>query len=462
MESIMEGFGGILTALAGPETTKTGMILGYHLDVYLFCQLDPQQEDPMNIVQPESVGLSSERLQRINRVMQQYVDKQIFAGIATLVARRGQIAHLETFGWQDKETIRPMSADTIFRIYSMTKPITSAAVMMLCEEGRLRLVDPVSRHVPEFKDRKVMVQREGGYDLVPAAREVTIHDLLTHTSGLCYPGEEQTPLDDIYRKLFGHMDKGMEPVLEKWVLGFIQADVPLAFHPGTAFRYGISIDLLGYIVQVVSGQPFDEFLKERIFTPLGMVDTDFWVPPEKVGRFAALYGPAKEGGLQVIPSPDGKDYTKPDRSLSGGGGLVSTLGDYVRFGQMLLNRGRIDETDLSPRRRHTGGIVQKRPDAALLGRKTVEWMMQNHLPAGIHPNNEAWNGFGLGGAVLINPGLSPRPGSVGKFGWGGAANTEWWIDPAEELQCLLMLQYIPGFTIPIVEDFAQAVYAALE
>jgi len=397
----------------------------------------------MDIIQPEQVGLSSERIQRINRVMQSYVDKQIFAGISTLVARRGQVVHLETFGWQEKETKRPMAADTIFRIYSMTKPITSVAVMMLCEEGRLRLTDPVSRHVPQFKDRKVMVLREGGYDLVPVAREVTIHDLLTHTSGLCYPSDEQTPLAEIYRKIFGHMDKGMEPVLEKWVLAFIKADVPLAFHPGTAFRYGISIDLLGYIVQVVSGQPFDDFLKERIFTPLGMVDTDFWVPPEKVGRFAALYGPAKEGGLQVIQSPDGKDYNKPDRSLSGGGGLVSTLGDYVRFGQMLLNGGQFD------------GI-------RLVGRKTVEWMMQNHLPAGIHDNNEVWNGFGLGGAVLINPGLSPRPGSVGKFGWGGAANTEWWIDPAEELQCLLMLQYMPAFTIPIVEDFAQLVYAALE
>jgi CubicO group peptidase (beta-lactamase class C family) len=396
----------------------------------------------MNIVQPESVGLSTERLEKIKPVMQSYVDQQIFAGISTLVARKGKVAHLEIFGWQDLETRQPITEDTIFRIYSMTKPITSAAVMMLCEEGRLRLGDPVSRHVPEFKDRKVMILREGGYDLVPAVREVTIHDLLTHTSGLCYPSDEQTPLAEIYRKIFGHMEKGMEPVLEKWVLAFIQADVPLAFQPGTAFRYGISIDLLGFIVQVVSGQPFDEFLKQRIFAPLGMSDTDFWVPPEKIRRFAAMYGPAREGGLQVIPSPDGKNYTKPDRSFSGGGGLVSTQADYFRFGQMLLNGGQFE-------------------GARLLGRKTVEWMMQNHLPAGVHDNNEVWNGFGLGGAVLINPGLSPRPGSVGKFGWGGAANTEWWIDPTEELQCLLMLQYMPGFTIPIVEDFAQLVYQAL-
>jgi len=396
----------------------------------------------MNIVKPELVGLSSERLQRINGVMQSYVDRQVFAGISTLVARKGKGAHLGTFGWQDLETRKPITEDSIFRIYSMTKPITSAAVMMMCEESRLRLSDPVSRHVPEFRDRKVMVPHESGYDLVPVAREVTIHDLLTHTSGLCYPSEEQTPLDEIYRNLFDRFDKLAEPVLEKWVLAFIKTDVPLAFQPGTAWRYGLSIDLLGYIVQVVSGQPFDEFLKQRIFTPLGMADTDFWVPPEKAGRFAAMYGPSKEGGLKVISSPDSKDYTKPDRSLSGGGGLVSTLEDYFRFGQMVLNGGEFE-------------------GKRILGRKTIEWMLQNHLPAGMHPNNEAWNGFGLGGAVLINPGLSPRPGSIGKFGWGGAANTEWWIDPAEELQCLLMLQYMPGFTIPIVEDFAQLVYQAL-
>jgi CubicO group peptidase (beta-lactamase class C family) len=416
----------------------------------------------MNIVKPESVGLSSERLSHIKKVMESYVDGEVrpagttparlsngdakppcFAGISTLVARKGKVAYLETFGWQDLATRKPIAEDTIFRIYSMTKPITSAAIMMLCEDGRLHLCDPVSRHVPEFKDRKVMVLREGGYDLVPAAREVTIHDLLTHTSGMCYPDEEPNPLSEIYRKMFSRMGKEIEPVLEKWMLAFIQADVPLAFHPGTAWRYGISIDLLGYIVQVVSGRPFDEFLKERIFNPLGMVDTDFWVPPEKVGRFASMYGPTKEGGLKAIPSPEGKDYTKPDSSLSGGGGLVSTLGDYFHFGQMLLDGGQFE-------------------GKRILGRKTIDWMLQNHLPAGMHPNNEAWNGFGLGGAVLINPGLSPRPGSVGKFGWGGAANTEWWIDPAEELQCLLMLQYMPAFTIPIVDDFAQLVYAALE
>jgi len=352
----------------------------------------------MNIVKPETVGLSSERLERIKLVMQSYIDKGTFAGISTLVARKGKVAHLKTFGWQDLKTRQPITEDTIFRIYSMTKPITSAAVMMLCEQGKLRLVDPVSRYVSSFKDRKVMVMNEGGYSLAPAAREVTLHDLLTHTSGLAYPSDEPLPLDEMYMRTFERLEKEVEPVLEKRVLALIAADIPLAFQPGTDWRYGISIDLLGYIVQVASGQPFDEFLKERIFDPLGMVDTDFWVPPEKLGRFAAMYGAIKGGGLQLVPSPDRRDYTKPTRDLSGGGGLVSTIGDYFHFGQMMLNGGEFEGKQL-------------------LGRKTVEWMMQNHLPAGLHPNGEAWNGFGLGGAVLIDPGLSaPRLGREVRLG----------------------------------------------
>lgn len=398
----------------------------------------------MQTTQPENAGLSTPRLEHLNRVMQQYVDQQIFAGIVTLVARKGQVTHLGAFGWQEKETNRPMTIETIFRIYSMTKPITSVAVMMLCETGKLRLVDPVSRYIPEFKDMKVMVHRDdNNYDLVPAKREMTIHDLLTHSGGLSYGFDEHSALDYLYQKTFEKIDKEVEPILEKRTLAFAQEKLPLAFHPGTGFRYSLSIDLLGYIVQIVSGRLFADFLQEHIFSPLGMVDTGFWVPPEKRDRFAAVYGPAEQGGLKAIEPVAGSSYLQPTQDPSGGGGLVSTVSDYFRFGQMLLNGGQIE------------GI-------RLLGRKTVEWMLQNHLASGVHPMDEPWNGFGLGGAVLINPGISPRPGSLGKFGWGGAANTEWWIDPKEELQCLLMLQYMPAFTIPIVEDFAQLVYQALE
>lgn len=398
----------------------------------------------MQTVKPESVGLSAARLERLKAAMQQYVDRGTFAGIVTLIARKGEVAHLEAFGWQDLETKRPMTSATIFRIYSMSKPITSAAAMILCEQGKLRLADPLSRYVPEFKDARVMAARpDGDYDLVPARREITIHDLLTHSGGLSYGFDERSVLDQLYRETLERLDREIEPVLEKWMQTFAQARLPLAFHPGTGFRYSLSIDLLGYVIQLAAGQPFEEFLQEHICGPLGMLDTDFWVPPEKIDRLAGLYGPAEGGGLKTVEPLGGGDITRPTRNPWGGGGLVSTAGDYFRFGQMLLNGGELD------------GV-------RLLGRKTVEWMMQNHLPEGIHPMDNPADGFGLGGAVLLHPGLSHRPGSPGRFGWGGAANTEWWIDPAEELQCLILLQYFPGFTIPIVEDFAQLAYQSLE
>ncbi len=396
----------------------------------------------MQTVKPESVGMSSDRLLRLGEVMQSYIDRQAIAGMTALVARHGQVAFLEALGWQDMEEQRPMSLDTIFRIYSMTKPITSAAVMMLCEEGRLRLVDPVWRHIPEFKDLKVMVPRSGcDYDLVPARREVTIHDLMTHSGGLSYGDDEHSALDELYRTTLDRLDAEGEPALEKRVKAL--AELPLAFQPGSGFRYSFSTDVLGYVVQLVSGRPFEDFLQSRIFDPLGMVDTSFWVPPEKMARLAVVYEPAEGGALKAVLPPAIIPVTRPPRNPSGGGGLVSTARDYFRFGQMLLNGGALD------------GV-------RLLGRKTVEWMLQNHLPEDIHPFEEPAFGFGLGGSVLIHPGQSPRPGSVGKFGWSGIASTDWFIDPVEDLLCLLFLQYLPMFALPIREDFTQVVYAALE
>jgi CubicO group peptidase (beta-lactamase class C family) len=365
--------------------------------------------------------------------------------VIVLVARQGQVAYLEKFGWQEIAANRPMAFDTIFRIYSMSKPITSAAVMMLVEEGKIRLSDPLSRYVPAFKNPKVLQARNGcDFELVPARREIIVHDLFTHTAGLSYGFEENSALDRLYRKEFWELsDKEPGWSLEKLIQEL--AKLPLASHPGTAYRYSVGIDVLGYLVQLVSEQPFDAYLKEKIFDPLGMVDTDFWVPPEKVHRLAAVYGPQEGGGLKVVDALPGSNYTRRPIWPSGGGGLVSTTEDYYRFGQMLLNQGILD------------GV-------RLLGRKTVEWMLQNHLPDSLRQDLDQMgcNGFGLGGAVLLQPGWSARPGSPGKFGWGGAANTEWWIDPAEQLQCLLMTQYMPGFTHPIVEDFAQTVYQALE
>ena len=277
-----------------------------------------------------------------------------------------------------------MSFDAIFRIYSMSKPITSAAVMMLCEEGKIRLGDPVSRYIPGFKNSRVMVPRNGcDYDLVPAQREMCVHDLFTHSSGLSYGFDQQSALDDLYRKeLWVRFEKNSGLTLADFVNHLTQ--LPLAFHPGTAFRYSFSIDVLGYIIQLASGMPFEDFLQERVFGPLGMVDTAFWVPPEKAHRLAEIYGPAEEGGLKPLDEPLTSRYLKPPSNPSGGGGLVSTASDYLRFGQMLLNQGELD-------------------GARLLGRKTVEWMLQNHLPAGIPANGQPSDGFGLGGSCCCFP-----------------------------------------------------------
>jgi CubicO group peptidase (beta-lactamase class C family) len=403
------------------------------------------KEQSMQTEQPESVGFSANRLERIGRAMQKYVDQNLMAGVIVLVARRGQVVYMKKFGWQEIAANLPMSFDTLFRIYSMTKPITSTAVMMLFEEGKIRLSDPLSRYVPAFKNPKVMQARNGcDFELVPARREITVHDLLTHTAGLSYGFDENSALDERYRKEFWEpSDKEPGLSLEEMVTAL--AKLPLASHPGTIFRYSVAIDVLGYLVQLVADQPFDAFLKEKIFDPLGMVDTDFWVPPEKASRLSAVYGPGDDGGLKVVEAPQGSRYNRPPSWPSGGGGLVSTIGDYSRFGQMLLNLGTLD-------------VVR------LLGRSTVAWMLENHLPNGVRQDADQMgaNGFGLGGYVLLQPGLTHRPGSAGKFGWGGAANTEWWIDPTEQLQCILMTQYMPPFDIPIVDDFAQTVYQALD
>jgi CubicO group peptidase (beta-lactamase class C family) len=398
----------------------------------------------MQTVSPESVGFSTSRLERVGRVIQKNIDQNLMAGVITLIARQGQVAYLEKFGWQEIAANRPMAFDTLFRIYSMTKPVTSAAVMMLVEEGKVRLSDPLSRYVPAFKNPKVLQARNGcDYELVPARREPTVHDLLTHTAGLSYGFDENSALDARYNKEFWAVNnREPGPSLEELVN--LLARLPLASHPGTVWRYSVAIDVLGYIVQVASGQPFDVFLKEKIFDPLGMLDTAFWVPPEKVDRLSAVYGPAESGGIKVIEAPQGSHYTRPPSWPSGGGGLVSTISDYYRFGQMLLNQGALD------------GV-------RLLGRKTVEWMLQNHLPDGVRQDAEdrGANGMGLGGYVLLQPGLSHLPGSAGKFGWSGAANTQWWIDPAEQLNCILMVQYMP-YGIQMVDDFTQAVYQALD
>ena len=372
----------------------------------------------MDMIRPEEVGFSPTRLSRIGKAMQNYVDQKRFSGVVTLVARRGRIVHFESFGMMDIETNKPMQLDTIFRIYSMTKPITSVAVMMLYEEGRFQLNDPVSRFIPEFKHAKVFVRMtESGPELADLERDVTIWHLLTHTSGLSYGSDPDLPVDAMYQEAqVFRPDETLGEGVRKL------AKLPLAHQPDSIWQYSYSTDVLAYLVEVLSGMPFDAFLKQRILEPLGMDDTGFYVPEEKIDRFATVYGPTEKDGLEVLETPATSEYSRPRRLVQGGTGLVSTTIDYMRFSQMLLNRGELDGT-------------------RLLGRKTVELMTTNHMPSELLPLS--WDvlqgfGFGLGFGVLMNVPQSKCIGSEGTFLWGGRFTTLFWVDPREELIGLLM------------------------
>ncbi len=394
----------------------------------------------MHIAQPEEIGFASQRLARINTKMHAYVNENKLAGISSLIARRGQVIHFEHVGMADIDAGTPISAETIFRIYSMTKPITSVAALMLMEEGRFRLNDPVAAYLPDFKDVRVL-DANGG--LVAPQQPMTIRHLFTHTAGLSYGFDENFLIDRLYQQqVWGAIRNNPEMTLAAWIETIAQ--MPLAYHPGTRYRYSVATDVLGYLVEVVSGMGFADFLQQRIFEPLGMVDTFFTVPAEKLDRFAANYGPQEGGGLKVIDAPRESQYAKPTLRPSGGGGLLSTTPDYLRFTQMLLNGGELD------------GV-------RLLGRKTVELMTTNHLPDGIYVDNDPKSGlgFGLGVSVLLDLGKGQLLGSIGNYGWGGAANTNFWIDPKEDLIGILMLQFMPGGTYPVTADFRNLVYQAL-
>ena len=410
----------------------------------------------MTTVDPESVGFSASRLRRIDDAMARWIDGNLLAGAITLVARHGWITHLGAYGMAEIETNRPMQRDTIVRVYSMTKPITAVAALALYEEGLYQLDDPVADYLPAFRDAPVSVRTESGWELVPQATPMTIHHLFTHTSGLMYPSDEDTPAAKACRDAYeAHPRSDLSLDEFAVVLGAL----PLAFQPGTAWHYGFSTDALGCLIEVLSGKPFDVFLKERLFGPLGMVDTDFWVPPEKAGRLAAVYGPAEEGpqperqrreartpGLKVIEASAGSPYLTPRAFKSGGGGLVSTIDDYYRFAQMLLN----------------GGTLR---GERILGRKTVELMASNHLPAALIPFHDgatcAGCGFGLSVRVLLDVARSGRLGSAGMYGWDGAASTYFWVDPKEDLTAIILPQHMPCTGFPQALDFQLAVYQAL-
>jgi CubicO group peptidase (beta-lactamase class C family) len=372
---------------------------------------------PPSVSPPEQAGMSGERLKRLSARVRGYIDRGELAGAVTLVSRRGKLVHLEPHGLLETASKRPMRADSIFRLASMTKPITSVAAMMLVEEGKLLLTDPVSRYIPEFKDPKVVVQTapgssRAGTRLAPADREINILDLLTHTAGLA------TGTAPALVREFDKFTAESRP--DETIAGYCRrlAGLPLNFQPGTAWQYGPATNVLGRVVEVASGQSFDKFLQERIFKPLEMTDTSFWVPDEKMDRLGPVYAPGPDGLREFRPSAQMRGSRV---FFSGSGGLFSTAGDYLRFCRMMLGNGA------------SGGV-------RLLSRKSVELMTANHV--GDMPIWPDLGGsrFGLGVSVVTDLGRGWHLGSVGTYGWGGAYGTWFWIDPKEELIGILMVQ----------------------
>ena len=404
----------------------------------------------METVAPEKVGFSSNKLNRIGAWMRGYVEQDKLAGAVAVAVRHGQVAYRERFGLMDREAARPMQFDTIFRIYSMTKPVASVALMMLYEEGRFQLTDPVSRFIPGFANLMAFVAatKRGMIIVDDLEREMTIQHLLTHTAGLAYGLSADSPIEALYHEA-GIFDSGPLHIMQVTLPEMIQrlVELPLAHQPGSAWRYSQATDVLGYLVEVISGMPLDAFFEEKIFKPLGMEDTGFYVPEEKLDRLAALYGPAQGGGVQLLEAPATSSFARPTRCLSGGIGLVSTASDYARFAQMLLNGGELE-------------------GARLLGRKTVELMTMNHLPRELVPIQMGAHtlhgcGFGLGFRVRVDAARSGMLGSEGEYGWGGYASTSFFVDPRENLVGLLLTQLAPSRHYPIRNEFKVLVYQAL-
>jgi CubicO group peptidase (beta-lactamase class C family) len=400
------------------------------------------ENDSMELASPEALGFSAERLSRINNLMNRYVESGKLAGIEICVVRRGQLVYRQTFGYQNLETKTPMSKDSIFRIYSMTKPIASVALMMLYEEALFNLTDAVDHYIPAFKDVKVW-----GADgaLETPTRPMTVQDLLCHTAGLSYGGhiESNSPVDKLYdeAELFN-------PNLTIAEFTERVASLPLMYHPGGKWHYSVATDIVGYLVEVLAGKPLSDFLQEKIFDPLGMVDTAFYIDPSKLGRFCTLYGKTEDSDFGTLDLPDSSEFLPPVTMHSGGSGLVSTTNDYLQFAQCILNKGELN------------GV-------RLLGPKTVSLMTCNHLPTALLPISfegaepMLGMGFGLGFGVMLDATQSGVLGSVGDHGWGGYAETFFWIDPQEELIAIQMSQYQPSQTYPIRKELRTTVYQAL-
>ena len=393
------------------------------------------------VATPESVGMSASRLQRLSAAMKRAVDEDRLAGVVTLVARKGKVVHYENFGQLDRESKTPMPKDAIVRIASMSKAITTVAAMMLVEEGKLLLDDPVSKFIPAFKKTTVMTQTPtSGPDVavMPARREISIRDLMTHTAGISYGTgalEAQYKAANVYMWYFADKDEPIGTTIERL------AALPFTSQPGERYVYGFSTDILGVVIERASGLSLDEFFRTRIFGPLKMVDSYFYLPREKASRFATVYS-AGASGLTRAPNEkmgQGDYITGPRKSFSGGAGVLSTAADYARFLQMLLNGGELD------------GV-------RLLGPKTVQLMTSNHVGS---LYQEGRFGFGLGFEITEHVGRSGRPGSVGEFGWGGAYYTKFWVDPVEKIVAVFMTQLLPSGGSALQDQFRVLVNQAV-
>ena len=407
----------------------------------------------IELIDPAEAGLNAERLKRIPRYFDGYIEKRKLPCVAVLIARGGQVAHLSFQGSSEMGGGRPIGEDTIYRIYSMTKPVTSVAAMMLFEDGALRLDHEVFRYIPEFQDAMVFA---GGTaenpELKKPERPMTVRDLFLHTSGITYSFLQQGAPDAIYRAR-----KIEHPSWKGDLKSFCEAiaKAPLAFSPGDRWNYSNSTDVLGRVIEVASGMSLDQFFRKRIFEPLGMKDTFFSVPEDKIERLMACYSRHPLTGEITLSDPAGKGsvYARAPNVLSGGGGLASTIGDYFTFCKMLGNGGEID------------GV-------RILSPKTLEFMTMNHLPGdktlkdmGDKTFSESrmdGSGFGLGWAVTTDVVATTQPGSVGTFSWGGMASTFFWIDPVEDLIAIQMTQLMPSGAYPIRPQLQQLVYAAIE
>jgi CubicO group peptidase (beta-lactamase class C family) len=410
------------------------------------------------MTKPEKLGLSSERLARIEAFLdERYVQTGKLPCAQVQVWRRGKLAYETVLGLADRERERKLKSDDLFRIYSMTKPITSVAFMMLVEEGLAALDDPVAKYIPEWAGLGVY---NGGFmesfQSKPVDRPMLVVDLLRHTSGLTYGFQQQGNIDAAYRKLKVGDDLRATTLAETVTT---LAGVPLQFSPGEAWNYSVSTDIVGRLVEIISGQALDVFFEERIFKPLGMTDTFFTVPKDKADRFTACYAVGALGSKAPIsPKPLLQDdpkkspYLKPATFLSGGGGLVSTADDYMRFCRMLLNGGELE-------------------GERLLGPKTIQLMAANHLPGGkdltqmsqslFSEASYAGVGFGLGFATTMNPAATLIPGTAGDFFWGGAASTFFWVDPVEDLAVVFLTQLLPSSAYPVRRELRTLVYSAI-